>query len=98
MTDTPRRKAEVISTFTDIGTGETFEKDSSHLLEAGRFENYETAGLVRAPVVSVPSTAPKKAAKPKRKATPKKAAPKTATPTPVTTNDAPAPTEVAPIA
>lgn len=48
MTLPARKKAHVISSFTDAGTGESFAADDTPMIEAGAFANYEAAGLVRA--------------------------------------------------
>lgn len=43
-----RKKAHVLSSFNDIGTGQSFEEGATPLLDAGTFANYEHAGLVSA--------------------------------------------------
>lgn len=49
-TSTPgARKAFVISSFEDAGTGEKFEAGAITNLSAGAFANYKAAGLVRTP-------------------------------------------------
>jgi hypothetical protein len=57
-----KRKAHVIRSFTDAGTGESFTTDDTPLITTGAFANYEAAGLVRAPD---PERKPRAAAKPK---------------------------------
>jgi len=49
MTEPARKRAHVLRSFTDAGTSENFEADSTPLIEVGAFANYEAAGLVRAP-------------------------------------------------
>lgn len=41
------RKAYIIRSFTDAGTGKTFAAGKTAAIEAGAFANYEAAGLVR---------------------------------------------------
>jgi len=48
MTESARKRAFVLRSFTDAGTEENFEADSTPLIELGAFANYEAAGLVRA--------------------------------------------------
>lgn len=67
MTDTPKRRAFIVRNFTDEGTGESFTKGATPLLDAGVYGNYEAAGLVTAPPVTKASRAPKPAAQPKDK-------------------------------
>jgi hypothetical protein len=79
MSDDKKKRALIISTFTDAGTLERFTEGETPLLEAGVFANYEAAGLVGTP-------SPTPAAKPRRVApkSAKRAAPKTPTaPAPV---------------
>ncbi|WP_260597814.1 hypothetical protein [Sphingomonas endolithica] len=72
MSDDKKKRALILSTFTDAGTLERFTEGDTPLLDAGVFANYEAAGLVGAPT-------PTPAAKPRR------AAPKnTKRPTPKT--------------
>jgi hypothetical protein len=71
MTDSKKR-AEIVSSFTDHGTGESFTANTTPLIDAGAFANYEAAGLVRAP-----SSAPKAASKPKSATKPKPSKSKT---------------------
>lgn len=67
MTDTPRKRALVVRSFDDEGTGASFKKDDTPLLDAGVYANYEAAGLVTAPPVTKTTSAPKPGAKPKGK-------------------------------
>lgn len=77
MTDTPRKRALVVRSFNDEGTGASFQKDDTPLLDAGTFGNYEAAGLVTAAPAAKATSTPKLAAKPKGKPKAKaKAAPK----------------------
>lgn len=48
MTAPAKKKAHIISSFEDAGTGESFTVDDTPMIEAGAFTNYEAAGLVRA--------------------------------------------------
>ena len=75
MTGTPRKRALVARSFTDEGTGESFTKGATPLIDAGAYGNYEAAGLVTAAPVTKAASVPKPAAKPKSKA---KAKPKPA--------------------
>jgi hypothetical protein len=73
MTDT-RKRAEIVSDFTDHGTGESFTAGDTPLIETGAFENYEAAGLVRTPSPAPPKPPRKpKAEKPARKPAARKA-------------------------
>ena len=56
-----KRKALIVASFRDAGTGESFTADDTPMIDAGAFANYEAAGLVRAPD---PERAPRKRAKP----------------------------------
>lgn len=77
MTDTHRKRALVVRSFNDEGTGARFKKDDTPLLDAGTFGNYEAAGLVTAAPPAKATSTPKPAAKPKIKAKPMpKTAPK----------------------
>ena len=58
MTAPAKKKAHVISSFTDAGTGESFTADETPMIEAGSFANYEAAGLVRAAAVERKPKAP----------------------------------------
>lgn len=72
-----RKSGYVPTTFSDAGTGETFEGGKSHLFEPGAHGNYKAAGLIgTAPATA--KAAPKPKAKPKTAR--KSAAPVTATP------------------
>lgn len=71
MTDTPKKRAFIRRNFTDEGTGASFTKGDTPLIDAGAYGNYEAAGLVTAPPVSNAASAPKPAATPKRAAKPK---------------------------
>lgn len=75
MSDSKKR-AEVITSFKDEGTGERFEAGATPLIEAGAFDNYEAAGLVRAPTASAKSAvAPRTvSARPRRASRAKRAA------------------------
>jgi hypothetical protein len=48
MSVTPRKKAHVLRSFNDAGSGESFEAGATHMLDHATFANYEAAGLVRA--------------------------------------------------
>lgn len=41
------RKGRALRTFSDAGTGETFEGGKDHTFEAGAYANYRAAGLVK---------------------------------------------------
>jgi hypothetical protein len=82
MSDTPKKKALILTSFTDSGTGESFEAGATPMISVGTFSNYEAAGLVGTPLPAKP----KPVTKPKVKATPK-AAPRAPSPVP----SAPAP-------
>jgi hypothetical protein len=82
MSETTKKRAEIISTFTDEGTGQRFTAGDTPLIEAGAFANYEHAGLVRAPAVAA-----KPADKPKAKSKPKAARPSRARPGPTVPAD-----------
>ncbi|APZ98068.1 hypothetical protein BWQ93_05925 [Sphingopyxis sp. QXT-31] len=91
MTDSPKKRAFIIASFNDNGTGESFTAGETPLIDAGAYGNYEAAGLVGTPpVASKPAkakAAPKKAAKPKAKPaarTPSPAPAPTPAPAPVT--------------
>lgn len=57
MSDATRKRAEIVSSFNDAGTGESFTAGDTPMLDAGVFANYEAAGLVRTPgAASKPST------------------------------------------
>jgi hypothetical protein len=63
MSDTTTKKRALIKRdFEDAGTGESFTKGDTLLIDAGAFGNYEAAGLVATP------PAKKAPAKPKAKA------------------------------
>ena len=65
MSDQPtRRRALIVSDFTDAGTGESFTAGAEPMIEAGAFANYEAAGLVTTPT---PRAAAKPASTPRRK-------------------------------
>ena len=50
MADTPKtHRGVVLRTFSDNGTGETFEEGATISFDVGAFANYEHAGLVSAP-------------------------------------------------
>lgn len=69
MSDTPKKRAHVISSFKDHGTGQSFAAGSTVLIDHGSFANYQAAGLVDVPKVETktakPKTAKPKTAKPK---------------------------------
>lgn len=59
MPTAARKKAHIISSFTDSGTGESFTAGDKPMIDVGTFANYEAAGLVRhapAPIRSAGST------------------------------------------
>jgi hypothetical protein len=60
MTETKKR-AEIVSSFTDRGTGKSYKAGTKPLIDAGSFGNYLAAGLVRA--VAVAEAKPKPASK-----------------------------------
>lgn len=60
-----KKTGHVPSTFTDAGTGETFEGGKDHLIETGAYANYEAAGLVHAPAPKA-QAAPARAARKSR--------------------------------
>ena len=47
MSSTPKKRALVLSSFSDKGTGEEFTKGQKALLDAGVFDNYKAGGLVK---------------------------------------------------
>lgn len=49
MSDPARKRAVIVRSFNDAGTGESFEAGKTQLIDAGAYANYEAAGLVRAP-------------------------------------------------
>ncbi|HEX8585060.1 MAG TPA: hypothetical protein VF680_11685 [Allosphingosinicella sp.] len=76
MAETNRKRAQIVSGFTDAGTGERFEAGSTALIDAGAFGNYEAAGLVSAaPSPRKPRPAPAAAPKAKRRTKAPAAAP-----------------------
>ena len=81
MSDQPaRRRARIVSDFTDAGTGERFTAGAERMIEGGAFANYEAAGLVTTPA---PRAAPKPATKArKRKTAPASAAAPAPSPVP----------------
>jgi len=64
MSDTPKKRAHVISSFKDHGTGQSFAAGSTVLIDHGSFANYQAAGLVDVPKVETKAAKPK-TAKPK---------------------------------
>lgn len=73
MTAPAKKKAHVISSFTDAGTGESFTADATPMIEAGVFANYEAAGLVRAAAAErKPRTPAKSKATATRRSTPRR--------------------------
>lgn len=65
MSDVTKKRARILGTFKDEGTGESFKSGDKPLLEAGQFANYEAAGLAEAaPAAKAAARAP---AKPKSK-------------------------------
>lgn len=99
MTAPAKKKAHVISSFEDAGTGESFTADDTPMIEAGTFANYEAAGLVRAATVE---RQPKPAAKPKASTTRKSSTRRSTASAPAggdskpADSDQPAPNEIAP--
>lgn len=77
MPETPARKrAEIVRSFTDAGTGESFTAGETPMVDAARFANYEHAGLVRhAPATNAPAERRKSAAKAARPRTKRAKAP-----------------------
>lgn len=81
MTDSPKKRALVVRDFDDEGTGERFTKNSTPLINAGAFANYEAAGLITAAPTAKPKqpsklkAAAKPKSKPKAPAAPASAAP-----------------------
>lgn len=49
MSEPQRKRALVLRSFNDAGTGESFEAEKTVMIDAGAFANYEAAGLVSAP-------------------------------------------------
>lgn len=88
MSETPKKRAEIVSAFTDHGTGERFEAGATPLIDAGAFANYEAAGLVRTPSTKKAADTKAPAKKPIRKRTARASAPAAA---PVPAEPAPAP-------
>jgi hypothetical protein len=82
-----KKKALIVTSFTDAGSGESFTANDTPLIEAGAFENYKAAGLVTAAPAERKATEPAKRRKSTRRTPP--AAP-TLPPAP------PAPPEIAP--
>lgn len=87
-----KKRAHILATFNDDGTGESYAKGDTPLLDAGVYANYEAAGLVGPlPATTKAAAKPKavaKAAKPKAKPAarkPKPAPTPTPTPAPVIT-------------
>lgn len=48
---TAKKKGYALRTFSDAGTGETFEGGKEHLFDAGAHANYLAAGLIGEPPV-----------------------------------------------
>lgn len=70
MSDPQKKRALILRSFKDEGTGESFEKDATPMIDAGAFGNYEAAGLVGTPPPAkkaAAKTAPKAARKPAAK-------------------------------
>ncbi|HET7255564.1 MAG TPA: hypothetical protein VFJ46_17545 [Xanthobacteraceae bacterium] len=63
MTTPARKKAHIVKSFTDAGTGESFKAGDQPLLDPGAFENYKAAGLARVPDATSAPAKPKGAAK-----------------------------------
>ncbi len=61
----PKKRAEIISSFTDRGTGKSYTAGTKPLIESGAFGNYLAAGLVRAAAIAEAKSKPAS----KRKAT-----------------------------
>lgn len=60
MTAPAKKKAHIISSFTDAGTGESFTAGATPMIEVDTFANYEAAGLVRPAAVERKPKAPAK--------------------------------------
>jgi len=73
MSDKPKKRAHILRSFRDDGTGERFTAGTTPLVDAGAYANYEAAGLVGAPP---PAAAAKAKSKPKAKSKAAKSAPK----------------------
>lgn len=79
MAETARKKAHILSSFNDIGTGQRFTAGDTPMIDAGAYANYEAAGLVGAPPPT--RSAPTKAkAKSRRKVAARTAAPRSTPP------------------
>lgn len=86
MSDTPKIRARIISSFTDHGTGQSFTAGSTEPIDAGSFANYKAARLVEAAPAKAKAAKAKAPAKPKaRSGANKPAASTTAMPTPPAT-------------
>lgn len=83
MSDHPKKKAHILRSFTDIGTGESFEAGDTPMLSAGAHANYEAAGLIGAPPAGAKAKPARKSTKPAKsraKDAPIPATPKAAPP------------------
>lgn len=49
MAEPARKRAHIIRSFSDIGTGQRYAAGETPLIEAGAHANYEAAGLIRSP-------------------------------------------------
>ncbi|HEY0130114.1 MAG TPA: hypothetical protein VGB57_01830 [Allosphingosinicella sp.] len=74
MTET-RKRAVIVSSFNDAGTGKNYVAGSTRMIAAGAFANYEAAGLVREPAPR--QVRPKASTRSKAKAKPPAALPPT---------------------
>lgn len=64
------RRAEIISSFKDAGTGQSYTAGAVVPIEAGPFANYATAGLVREAKATSKSKATSKPKRPRKRARP----------------------------
>jgi hypothetical protein len=71
-----KKRAHIVSSFKDSGTGENFTAGTTPLIDAGAYANYEAAGLVKAPPPAKTGEKPKQ--KPKGKPKPAAKAAKSA--------------------
>lgn len=61
-----KKTGHVPATFTDAGTGQTFEGGKDHLIDAGSYANYEAAGLVHEPAAKTARTPAKVKSTPRK--------------------------------
>ena len=90
MTDSPKKRALIVRNFKNEGTGESFAKDTTPLIDAGAFANYEAAGLVTTPPTAKAATATKGAKPTKARTKAKVASKPKSKPTPAPAPVAPA--------